>query len=152
MLRFTGKRSAFLEQHIVLLGLRCFRSDRWMLLTALAQRCLVPHSPCRAELVVTPITVFSSKSTLTLGRQIAVNKKFVCYRLRGGLIRFLNINNSQWVLFRGRSTNLVGPHFIVILRLPLPVKTLRDIYLRLAIMTAVSNCFVELVGNCNTCT
>jgi enhancer of mRNA-decapping protein 4 len=32
-----------------------------------------------------------------------VNKKFVCYGLRGGQIRILNINNSQRVLLRGHT-------------------------------------------------
>jgi hypothetical protein len=57
----------------------------------------------QAELLVSPITVYSSETALALGRQIAVNKKFVCYGLRGGQIRILNINNSQRVLLRGHT-------------------------------------------------
>lgn len=57
----------------------------------------------QAQLEVSPITVYSSETALALGRQIAVNKKFVCYGLRGGPIRILNINNSQRVLLRGHT-------------------------------------------------
>lgn len=57
----------------------------------------------QAQLDVSPITVYSSETSLALGSQIAVNKKFVCYGLRGGPIRVLNINNSQRVLLRGHT-------------------------------------------------
>ena len=57
----------------------------------------------QAQLEPSPITLYSSDTALALGRQIAVNKKFVCYGLRGGQIRILNINNSQRVLLRGHT-------------------------------------------------
>lgn len=55
------------------------------------------------QLEVSPITVYGSDPTLGLGRQIAVNKKFICYGLRGGTIRILNINSAQKSLLRGHS-------------------------------------------------
>ncbi|KAG0628353.1 hypothetical protein M758_1G020200 [Ceratodon purpureus] len=65
----------------------------------------------QAELAVSPITLYSSETTLALGRQIAVNKKFVCYGLRGGQIRILNINNSQRVLLRGHTQRVTDMTF-----------------------------------------
>lgn len=55
------------------------------------------------QLEVSPITVYGSDPTLGLGRQIAVNRKFICYGLRGGTIRILNINSAQKSLLRGHS-------------------------------------------------
>lgn len=55
------------------------------------------------QLEVSPITVYGSDPVLGLGRQIAVNRKFICYGLRGGTIRILNINSAQKTLLRGHS-------------------------------------------------
>ncbi|XP_024388151.1 enhancer of mRNA-decapping protein 4 isoform X2 [Physcomitrium patens] len=55
------------------------------------------------QLKVSPITVYGSDPSLVLGRQIAVNKKFICYGLRGGTIRVLNKNNAQKILLRGHT-------------------------------------------------
>lgn len=71
----------------------------------------------QAQLEVSPITVYSSDTALALGKQIAVSKKFVCYGLRGGPIRILNINNSQRVLLRGH-TQVSTCNFFAILTRP----------------------------------
>lgn len=55
------------------------------------------------QLEVSPITVYGSDPVLGLGRQIAVNRKFICYGLRGGTIRILNINSAQKTLLRGHT-------------------------------------------------
>ncbi|MQL86384.1 hypothetical protein Taro_018907 [Colocasia esculenta] len=46
------------------------------------------------QLEVTPITKYSSDPGLVLGRQIAVNRSYICYGLRQGNIRVLNINTA----------------------------------------------------------
>lgn len=55
------------------------------------------------QLEVTPITVYVSDPVPVLGRQIAVNKNYICYGLRGGNIRILNINSAQKALLRGHT-------------------------------------------------
>ncbi|KAF2298088.1 hypothetical protein GH714_013569 [Hevea brasiliensis] len=46
------------------------------------------------QLEVTPITKYTSDPQLCLGRQIAVNKSYICYGLKQGNIRILNINTA----------------------------------------------------------
>ncbi|KAL9259879.1 Varicose-related protein [Drosera capensis] len=46
------------------------------------------------QLEVTPITKYASDPELILGRQIAVNKTYICYGLKPGSIRVLNINTA----------------------------------------------------------
>ncbi|MFS7922173.1 hypothetical protein Hanom_Chr03g00245831 [Helianthus anomalus] len=53
------------------------------------------------QLEVTPITKYGSDPELVLGRQIAVNKSYVCYGLKLGAIRVLNINTALRSLFKG---------------------------------------------------
>lgn len=53
------------------------------------------------QLEVTPITKYGSDPMLVLGRQIAVNKTYICYGLKQGNIRVLNINTALRSLFRG---------------------------------------------------
>lgn len=55
------------------------------------------------QLEVSPITKYTSEQVFVLGRQIAVNKKFICYGLRGGTIRILNIDSAQKALLRGHT-------------------------------------------------
>ena len=55
------------------------------------------------QLEVTPITKYGSDPQLVLGRQIAVNKSYICYGLKGGSIRILNINTALRSLFRGHT-------------------------------------------------
>jgi hypothetical protein len=61
------------------------------------------------QLEVSPITVYGSENVLVLGRQISVNKKFVCYGLRGGPIRILKINSAQKALLRGHTQVSLQP-------------------------------------------
>lgn len=55
------------------------------------------------QLEVTPITKYTSDPGLVLGRQIAVNKTYICYGLKLGAIRVLNINTALRSLLRGHS-------------------------------------------------
>ncbi|KAG6755665.1 hypothetical protein POTOM_041498 [Populus tomentosa] len=55
------------------------------------------------QLEVTPITKYISDPHLCLGRQIAVNKSYICYGLKQGTIRILNINTALRSLFRTQS-------------------------------------------------
>ncbi|KAL8205746.1 hypothetical protein R6Q57_009297 [Mikania cordata] len=53
------------------------------------------------QLEVTPITKYASDPNLVLGRQIAVNKTYICYGLKPGTIRVLNINTALRSLLKG---------------------------------------------------
>ncbi|KAL6999061.1 hypothetical protein U1Q18_000228 [Sarracenia purpurea var. burkii] len=53
------------------------------------------------QLEVTPITKYISDPGLVLGRQIAVNKTYICYGLKMGAIRVLNINTALRSLLKG---------------------------------------------------
>lgn len=55
------------------------------------------------QLEVTPITKYGSDPQLVLGRQIAVNKSYICYGLKQGNIRVLNINTALRSLLRGHT-------------------------------------------------
>ena len=55
------------------------------------------------QLEVTPITKYQSDPQLVVGRQIAVNKAYICYGLRQGNIRVLNINTALRSLLRGHT-------------------------------------------------
>ncbi|KAG6756841.1 hypothetical protein POTOM_040284 [Populus tomentosa] len=55
------------------------------------------------QLEVTPITKCISDPHPCLGRQIAVNKSYICYGLKQGTIRILNINTALRSLFRTQS-------------------------------------------------
>lgn len=55
------------------------------------------------QLEVTPITKYVSDPGLVLGRQIAVNKTYICYGLKLGAIRVLNINTALRYLLRGHA-------------------------------------------------
>lgn len=55
------------------------------------------------QLEVTPITKYGSDPGLVLGRQIAVNKSYICYGLKLGAIRVLNINTALRSLLKGLS-------------------------------------------------
>ncbi|KAF5773984.1 putative transcription factor WD40-like family [Helianthus annuus] len=62
------------------------------------------------QLEVTPITKYGSDPGLVVGRQIAVNKSYICYGLKLGAIRVLNINTALRSLFKGlaqRVTDMV---------------------------------------------
>jgi len=53
------------------------------------------------QLEVSPITVYTSDPLLVGGQQIAVNRNYICYGLRAGNIRILNINTALRALLRG---------------------------------------------------
>ncbi|KAL6547037.1 hypothetical protein OROMI_022758 [Orobanche minor] len=57
----------------------------------------------KPQLEVTPITKYGSDPGLVLGRQIAVNKTYICYGLKLGAIRVLNINTALRSLLKGLS-------------------------------------------------
>lgn len=61
------------------------------------------------QLEVSPITVYGSDPVLVVGRQIAVNKRYICYGLRAGTIRILNINTALRALLRGHTQVSPGP-------------------------------------------
>ncbi|XVF33839.1 hypothetical protein REPUB_Repub18cG0006100 [Reevesia pubescens] len=63
------------------------------------------------QLEVTPITKYGSDPQLVLGRQIAVNKSYICYGLKGGSIRILNINTALRSLFRGHTQRITDMGF-----------------------------------------
>ncbi|CAH8301668.1 unnamed protein product [Eruca vesicaria subsp. sativa] len=63
------------------------------------------------QLEVTPITKYGSDPQLLLGRQIAVNNIYICYGLKGGNIRVLNINTALRALFRGHSQRVTDMAF-----------------------------------------
>ncbi|KAG2273144.1 hypothetical protein Bca4012_085949 [Brassica carinata] len=63
------------------------------------------------QLEVTPITKYGSDPQLVVGRQIAVNKVYICYGLKGGNIRVLNINTALRALFRGHSQRVTDMAF-----------------------------------------
>ncbi|KAK6154505.1 hypothetical protein DH2020_008753 [Rehmannia glutinosa] len=53
------------------------------------------------QLEVTPITKYGSDPGLVVGRQIAVNKTYICYGLKLGAVRVLNINTALRSLLKG---------------------------------------------------
>ncbi|XP_010534815.2 PREDICTED: enhancer of mRNA-decapping protein 4-like isoform X1 [Tarenaya hassleriana] len=63
------------------------------------------------QLEVTPITKYGSDPQLVVGRQIAVNKVYICYGLKGGNIRVLNINTALRSLFRGHTQRVTDMAF-----------------------------------------
>lgn len=63
------------------------------------------------QLEVSPITVYGSDPLLVVGRQIAVNKRYICYGLRQGTIRILNINTALRALLRGHTQVLENFEF-----------------------------------------
>ncbi|CAK9148903.1 unnamed protein product [Ilex paraguariensis] len=63
------------------------------------------------QLEVTPITKYGSDPGLFLGRQIAVNKNYICYGLKQGAIRVLNINTALRSLFKGLSQKVTDMAF-----------------------------------------
>ncbi|KAF5730436.1 enhancer of mRNA-decapping protein 4 [Tripterygium wilfordii] len=63
------------------------------------------------QLEVTPITKYSSDPQLFVGRQIAVNKTYICYGLKQGNVRVLNSNNASRALFRGHGQRVTDMAF-----------------------------------------
>ncbi|KAL6567675.1 hypothetical protein OROGR_001343 [Orobanche gracilis] len=63
------------------------------------------------QLEVTPITKYGSDPGLVLGRQIAVNKAYICYGLKLGAIRVLNINTALRSLLKGLAQRVTDMAF-----------------------------------------
>ncbi|CAA3020049.1 enhancer of mRNA-decapping 4-like [Olea europaea subsp. europaea] len=63
------------------------------------------------QLEVTPITKYGSDPGLVVGRQIAVNKSYICYGLKLGAIRVLNINTALRSLLKGLSQRVTDMDF-----------------------------------------
>ncbi|KAL0399059.1 UNVERIFIED_CONTAM: Enhancer of decapping protein 4 [Sesamum radiatum] len=63
------------------------------------------------QLEVTPITKYGSDPGLVLGRQIAVNKTYICYGLKFGAIRVLNINTALRSLLKGLAQRVTDMAF-----------------------------------------
>ncbi|MCO5547298.1 hypothetical protein L7F22_000745 [Adiantum nelumboides] len=64
------------------------------------------------QLEVTPITMYMSQTVLLNGRQIAVNKNYICYGLRPNRhIRILNISTASRSLLRGHSERVTDMAF-----------------------------------------
>ncbi|KAH9312777.1 hypothetical protein KI387_027812, partial [Taxus chinensis] len=68
-------------------------------------------SEAQPQLEVSPITNYSSDPVLVVGRQIAVNQTYICYGLRAGTIRILNINTALRALLRGHSQRVTDMAF-----------------------------------------
>ncbi|PPS03100.1 hypothetical protein GOBAR_AA17560 [Gossypium barbadense] len=74
----------------------------------------VPSAPplnMNPQLEVTPITKYASDPGLVLGRQIAVNRNYICYGLKLGNIRILNINTALRSLLRGHTQRVTDMAF-----------------------------------------
>ncbi|XAR67319.1 hypothetical protein NMG60_11002026 [Bertholletia excelsa] len=63
------------------------------------------------QLEVTPITKYVSDPGLVLGRQIAVNRTYICYGLKMGAIRVLNINTALRSLLKGLTQRVTDMAF-----------------------------------------
>ncbi|XP_031478958.1 enhancer of mRNA-decapping protein 4 isoform X2 [Nymphaea colorata] len=63
------------------------------------------------QLEVNPITKYGSDPGLVIGRQIAVNGTYICYGLKLGAIRVLNINTALRHLLRGHSQRVTDMAF-----------------------------------------
>ncbi|KAK1417977.1 hypothetical protein QVD17_27113 [Tagetes erecta] len=63
------------------------------------------------QLEVTPITKYGSDPGLVVGRQIAVNKTYICYGLKLGAIRVLNINTALRSLLKGLAQRVTDMAF-----------------------------------------
>ncbi|KAG6519803.1 hypothetical protein ZIOFF_023312 [Zingiber officinale] len=63
------------------------------------------------QLEVTPITKYISDPGLVLGRQIAVNRTYICYGLKLGAVRVLNINTALRSLLKGHSQRVTDMAF-----------------------------------------
>ncbi|OVA12336.1 WD40 repeat [Macleaya cordata] len=63
------------------------------------------------QLEVTPITKYASDPGLVIGRQIAVSRTYICYGLKLGAIRILNINTALRSLFKGHTQRVTDMAF-----------------------------------------
>ncbi|KAL5737244.1 hypothetical protein ACOSP7_030005 [Xanthoceras sorbifolium] len=63
------------------------------------------------QLEFTPITKYGSDPELVIGRQIAVNEHYICYGLKAGNVRVLNLNTASRSLFRGHTKRVTDMVF-----------------------------------------
>ncbi|XP_024021457.1 enhancer of mRNA-decapping protein 4 [Morus notabilis] len=63
------------------------------------------------QLEVTPITKYGSDPALVIGRQIAVNRSYICYGLKPGAIRVLDINTALRALLKGHTQRVTDMAF-----------------------------------------
>jgi hypothetical protein len=63
------------------------------------------------ELEVSPITVYNSDYNLSLGQSIAVNRNYICYGLKAGQIRVINLFTAGRALMRGHEAPLCDLKF-----------------------------------------
>lgn len=63
------------------------------------------------QLEVTPITKYGSDPALFVGRQIAVNRSYICYGLKPGAIRVLDINTALRALLKGHTQRVTDMAF-----------------------------------------
>ncbi|XP_041026874.1 enhancer of mRNA-decapping protein 4-like [Juglans microcarpa x Juglans regia] len=70
-----------------------------------------PQGEVQPQLEVTPITKYGSDPGLVLGRRIAVNRSYICYGLKLGNIRVLNINIALRALLRGHTQRVTDMAF-----------------------------------------
>ncbi|GAU13480.1 hypothetical protein TSUD_127770 [Trifolium subterraneum] len=70
-----------------------------------------PPPTVKPQLEVAPITKYGSDPNPVLGRQIAVNKSYICYGLKQGNIRVLNIHTAVRSLLRGHTQRVTDLAF-----------------------------------------
>ncbi|KAJ7536521.1 hypothetical protein O6H91_12G072700 [Diphasiastrum complanatum] len=63
------------------------------------------------QLEVSPITVYGSDPVLLVGRQIAVNRNYICYGLKNATIRVLSMHADLKLLVRGHSQRVTDMAF-----------------------------------------
>ena len=62
-------------------------------------------------LEVTPITLYNTEISSNIGNLIAVNNQYICYAIRGGMIRVINQTSVLRVLLRGHSQHVTDLAF-----------------------------------------
>lgn len=73
----------------------------------------LPGEVMPQQLEVTPITKYGSDPELVMGRQIAVNDSYICYGLKQGAVRVLNVNTALRSLLKGLSQVLITYYYCV---------------------------------------
>ncbi|XP_051133528.1 enhancer of mRNA-decapping protein 4-like isoform X2 [Andrographis paniculata] len=63
------------------------------------------------QLKVSPITKYNSDPKLVLGRQIAASKLYICYGLRNGAIRVINLHTGSKSLLKGEFAQVTDMAF-----------------------------------------
>ena len=63
------------------------------------------------ELEVTPITLYSSEYSYLSGNLIGVNKSYICYTVRGDMVRVLNRKSASRGLLKGHTSSIQDIQF-----------------------------------------